>query len=78
MKLPYSFSFLVFILEDKYGLSVSSLIRLISCIGYVVKNITFLLDLTSFVKPGVCVALDPGDAGGGYLARSRNGITRKS
>ena len=46
------FLFLVFILEDKYGLSVSSLIRLISCIGYVDKFCDFL-GLTRFYKPGV-------------------------
>ena len=49
---PYFSFFFVFILEDKYGLSVSNLIRLISCIGYVVKFCDFL-GLTRFYKPGV-------------------------
>ena len=35
------FLFLVFILEDKYGLSVSSLIRLVSCIGLGLKFCAF-------------------------------------
>ena len=35
------FLFLVFILEDKYGLSVSSLIKLVSCIGFGPKFCAF-------------------------------------
>ena len=71
------FLFLVFILEGKYGLSVSSLIRLVSCIGLGLKFCAFGALMCVYEFRCVVNLLDLGVAVTGPGRCKRDGIEVK-